>query len=164
MIRVFVLVIVTAVLANANCYNACATAVSHPAQSSPDSCHHHHQSPPTGGVCQHQHASVTSPENLTGLSKQHAAASSSLIAILAPQKLSVSQLASDAALVFQDRGPPGRTDRAKLYHPPHLVSRPAHRFSSSAAHRRTRRREVNDQQVSRGKGHEWPKEFFQEYF
>ena len=104
MIRVFVLVIVTAVLVNAQCYNACATADSHPAQSSPDSCHHHQQSPPTGGVCQHQHASVTSPENGTGLSKP--ATNSSLIAILVPQKPSVSQLAS-AALVLQDTSPPG---------------------------------------------------------
>ena len=108
MMRVFVLVIVTAVLANAQCYNACATADSHPAESSSqDSCHHHQQSPPTGGVCQHQHASVTSPENPTGLSKLHAAASSSLIAILGPQELSVTQLESDAAVVFQDTSPPG---------------------------------------------------------
>jgi hypothetical protein len=109
MIRVFVLVIVTAVLANAQCYNACATADSYPSESSsPNSCHHHHQqSPPTGGVCQHQHASVTSPDNPTGLSKQDAAASSSLIAILGPQELSISQQASDPALVFQDTSPPG---------------------------------------------------------
>jgi hypothetical protein len=107
MTRVLALVIVTAILANAQCYNACATADSHPAQSStPDSCHHHHQqSPPTGGVCHHQHASATSPENATGLSKL--ATSSNLIAILGPQELFVSQLASDAALILQDTGPPG---------------------------------------------------------
>ena len=106
MIRVFWLVMVIAVLANGQCYNACATADSHPAESSSqDSCHHHQQSPPTGGVCQHQHASVTSPEKATGLSKL--ATSSNLIAILEPQALFVSQLASDAALVLQYTGPPG---------------------------------------------------------
>lgn len=106
MIRVFVLVMVTAVLANARCYNACATADAPPARSSGDNCHHHHhQSPPTGGVCQHQHASVTSPENGTGLSKP--ATTCSLFAALEPQELSVSQLASRPAVVLQDTSPPG---------------------------------------------------------
>jgi hypothetical protein len=105
-IRVLVLVMVTAVLANAQCYNTCATADSPPAQSSGDNCHHHHhQSPPTGGVCQHQHASVTSPENGTGLSKL--ATTCSLFATLGPQELSVSQLANRPAVVLQDTSPPG---------------------------------------------------------
>ena len=105
MTRVFVLLIVTAVLANAQCYNACATADPHPAHSFPDNCHHHQQSPPTGGVCQHQHASVISPENGTGLTKP--VTSSSLFPALGLQELSLSQLGSDAAVVLQDTSPPG---------------------------------------------------------
>ena len=108
MIRAFVLIIVAAVLANAQCYGACATADCHSAQpSSPDSCHHHKSPPPTGGVCQHQHASIAGPENGAGLSKPHAAASARLIAVLLMQEnLFVRAPQTNAALI-QSTIPPG---------------------------------------------------------
>ena len=85
-IRAFVLVIVAAVLANAQCYNTCTTANAHAAEpSSTDSCHHHPKIPPSDGFCHHQHASVAAPENGTALSNMHAAAAATFISLVTTQ-------------------------------------------------------------------------------
>jgi len=87
-IRALVLIVATALFANAQCYGTCMTSDCHPAETkAPDGCRHHHQTPPpTGGICQHQHATVTGPETGTALSKPHASAGTPLMAVVAPKE------------------------------------------------------------------------------
>jgi hypothetical protein len=87
-IRALILIVATALFANAQCYGACMTSDCHPAETTaPDDCPHHHQAPPPpSGICQHQHATVTGPETGTGLSKPLASTGTPLVAILTPQE------------------------------------------------------------------------------
>ena len=106
MIRAFVLVIVAAVLANAQCYNACTTADAHAAESSStDSCHHSPKTPPSDGVCHHQHPSVVGPENAIALSNLPAAAAATFTSIVTTQHFPACEQTASGTLV-QDMSTP----------------------------------------------------------
>ena len=98
--RAFVLVILAAVLANANCYNACMTADAYATgSSSTGSCHHHPKTPPSDGFCHHQHASVAGPENGTALSNMHAAAATTFISIVTTQHFPACEQTASGTLI-----------------------------------------------------------------
>jgi hypothetical protein len=77
-IRVLVLSIVAAFVANAGCYGTCATGDCHSGElPSSHSCPHHQKSPPPSrSICEQQHPSFTGPANGNGLAELHAAAAS----------------------------------------------------------------------------------------
>ena len=81
MLRALILVVMSALLANAQCYGACATADCHPAQPSSSGSCHQHKTPPAPGVCQHQHTSISGPESGPDLAKA-GTASHPLLAVL----------------------------------------------------------------------------------
>jgi hypothetical protein len=108
MIREFVIVVVAAIITNAQCYGTCATLDCHPTEpSSSDSCHHHQQSPPTGGVCQHQPARLTSTENAAKLSQPPSAGSATFTAVLVQQEHSSAFDVAINVVLIQDTSPPG---------------------------------------------------------
>ena len=80
--RALGLVAVAALLANAQCYNACALAVCQAAQAPPSSCHqHHHKSSHEDSPdCQHQHSEFTGPES--GMAKVNVAPAVAFLAVL----------------------------------------------------------------------------------
>jgi hypothetical protein len=105
-IRAFVLVILAAVLVNAQCYNTCTTADAHATESSStDTCHHHPKTPPSDGVCHHQHPSVAGPENGTALSNMHAAAATTFISIVTTQYFPACERTGSGTLI-QGISPP----------------------------------------------------------
>jgi hypothetical protein len=106
LIRALVLVIAAAVLVNAQCYNTCTTSDPHAAESSStDSCHHHPKTPPSDGVCHHQHPSVAGPENGTALSNMHAAAAATFISIVTTQHFPACEQTASGTLI-QGISPP----------------------------------------------------------
>ena len=60
--RVFVLVVVAAVLANAHCYGTCGNTACDSAQTPPNNCHHQKSSHEGSAPCPHQHSDFTGPE------------------------------------------------------------------------------------------------------
>jgi len=109
-IRALVLIVATALFVNAQCYGACMTSDCHPAKTTvPDGCRHHHQAPPpSGGICQHQHATVTGPETGMALSKPHASPGTPLMAVMAPKENLFGCDLFIAANPIQDTSPPKR--------------------------------------------------------
>lgn len=64
--RTVVLVVMAALVSNAQCYGNCATAEYSPVQTAPsDGCHHHHDNNPPSkdGFCPHDHLSFAGPES-----------------------------------------------------------------------------------------------------
>jgi hypothetical protein len=82
LLRALIFVVMSALLANAQCYGACATAEVHPSQPSSSGGCHQHKTPSTPGVCQHQHASISGPEIGHDLAKAGAASHPLLAAIV----------------------------------------------------------------------------------
>jgi hypothetical protein len=107
-IRTLVFIVATALFANAQCYGECMTSDCHPAETpAPDGCRHHHQAPPpTGGTCQHQHATVTGPEAGAGLFKLHGSGGTPSMAVLAPKESLSGCDLFIAASPIQDTSPP----------------------------------------------------------
>jgi hypothetical protein len=61
-IRVFVFVVVAALLANAQCFGYCFSAACGSAQTPPNSCHHQKPSQGDPAPCPHQHSEFSGPE------------------------------------------------------------------------------------------------------
>jgi hypothetical protein len=73
LLRTLVLVVLAALISNAQCFGNCATTECSPVQpASSDACHHH-DAPTKDGVCHHQHASFAGPEAGTDISKASSA-------------------------------------------------------------------------------------------
>ena len=61
--RALGLIAVAALLVNAQCYNSCAMATCHSAQTPSNGCHHHQPSHEDAPDCQHQHSEFIGPES-----------------------------------------------------------------------------------------------------
>jgi len=107
--RAFVLIAVAALLANAWCYGACATAACQPPQIPTNGCHHHHPSPQDHG-CPHQHPEFAGPEA--------AVANVSVTGTVSPEAVVVARSAPVTDLVpppQSDNGwPPGNPVRSSI--------------------------------------------------
>lgn len=104
LLRVFILVAVSALIANAQCYGACATAECHAQQPSSSGSCHQHKTPAAPGVCQHQHASVSGPESGPALAKADAA-SHPLLAALVVMPAIATELSTATILPFSGSPP-----------------------------------------------------------
>lgn len=104
LLRVFILVAVSALIANAQCYGACATAECHAQQPSSSGSCHQHKTPAAPGVCQHQHASVSGPESGPALAKADAA-SHPLLAALVVMPAIATELSTVTILPFSGSPP-----------------------------------------------------------
>lgn len=121
LLRTIVLVIMAALISNAQCYGNCLTAECAPAQpASPDSCHHHHDgdnsdnnAPQKDGMCPHQHASFAGPESGPGLSKA-APASTPFMSDLPVAADSATYAAVLTPRSPQSGSPPPRAERASI--------------------------------------------------
>ena len=101
------LVAVAALLANAECYNACALATSRFAQTPSNGCHHQkapssHEDEPG---CHYQHSEFTGAE--TGVAKVSVASAVPILAELMPGSVAV--LIEPLLLSSPDRSPPPRS-------------------------------------------------------
>lgn len=126
-IRALVLMIAAAVLANAQCSGACATADCHPfRESTPDSCPHHnstpHKSTPSGGICQHQQTGIAGPETRSGLSR-NALAITPLSPLPDPVSARAFKRAGDQQRVCRTCEPTGHDDLRRLNRSSNLVLR-----------------------------------------
>jgi hypothetical protein len=95
-IRAFVLFAAAVLIANAQCYGACATVTCGSAQTPAGSCHHNKSSHESNAGCVHQHSEFTSPE--AGVAKVNVATAIPILAVLttdvtiaAPEQLHLSQ-------------------------------------------------------------------------
>jgi len=107
--RALVLIAAAALLANAQCYGACATAACKPPQIPTNACHHHQPSPEDKG-CPHGHPEFAGPET--------AAANVSVTGTVSPEAVVVAGSAPvmDLVLPLQaDTGsPPGYPVRSSI--------------------------------------------------
>jgi hypothetical protein len=118
LLRTIVLVVLTALISNAQCYGNCLTAECAPAEpASSDSCHHHHDNdnnaPPKDGMCPHQHASFAGPESGPGLTKA-APASTPFVSDLPVVAESAAYAVALTSLSPHSGSPPPRAERASV--------------------------------------------------
>ena len=78
--RAFVLLAVAALLANAQCYGACAAVSCGSDQTPSGRCHHNKSSHQSNAACVHQHAEFTGPE--VGIAKAGVATAAPVLAAL----------------------------------------------------------------------------------
>lgn len=114
LLRALTLVVMSALLANAQCYGACTTAECHPAQPPSSGSCHQHKTPSAPSTCQHQHTSISGPESGPDLAKA-GAASHPLLAALVVMPAIATELSASTISPFAGSPPrPGISGRISI--------------------------------------------------